>query len=66
MSLSQRSARNSGSRLSAAISLPAAGDDSGLRTAEELIAAEADEIHTLTQHLGGRRLVLEPGDRLRV
>ena len=39
-------------------------DDAGLRTAEQLVAAEADEIHAVTKHFGGRRLVLETGDGL--
>ncbi len=42
---------------------PAPGDDARLRAAEQLVAAEADEIHALAQYRGGCRLRLEAGDR---
>src|SRR5205814_10228273 len=38
--------------------LRAAGDDSRLRAAEQLVAAERDQVHSLFEHLRGRRLVL--------
>src|SRR5947209_4849722 len=34
-----------------------ASDDSGLRSAEELVSAEADKIRAVAQHLSGRGLV---------
>src|SRR5262245_32771111 len=45
---------------------PSPGDDSGLRAAEQLVAAEAYQRDILSQYLGGRRLVLQPRDRFRV
>ncbi len=36
-----------------------ARDDAGLRAAQQLIAAEADQVHAAAQHLGGRGLVFE-------
>ena len=62
MSLSQRSARKRGSRLRPAIILAAAGDDARLRSAQQFVSTEADQIDTALDDFSGHWLVLDAVD----
>ena len=65
VSLSERSARWSGWRRSRLDEVGAAGDDPGLRAAEQLVAGEADEVRARGERRGRRRLALDVDERAR-
>ena len=62
--MSQRKARKNGSRFERGNKPRLAGNDSGLRSAEKLIAAKADQLCSLLECFGRRRLVLAQTERL--